>query len=73
MHQIKTISLDASDITWDEVDKRTHNIGFNNRSQYIQYLVERDMHHKRLGDVRLIEVSSLLLLAVLTVIVILWR
>jgi len=48
MTDTKTISLQGSTkYKWDDVDKRAKQKGFNDRSNYIQYLIERDIESKK--------------------------
>jgi len=47
--EIKSISLDGSELIWDDIDRRACSIGFDNRSQYIRYLCERDIFMGRLS------------------------
>jgi len=45
-----SISMAASKLSWEDVDKRARSIGFNGRSQYIQYLVEKDINRSRIDE-----------------------
>jgi len=38
-----TISIAGSELSWEDVDKRAKDYGFN-RSKYTQYLYERDIN-----------------------------
>lgn len=73
MTEIKSISLAASQVSWDDVDIRSKNLGFNDRSSYIQYLIERDIFRKRMRDIRFTEVMMLLGLALCMVLIIVLR
>ncbi|GAH10578.1 unnamed protein product, partial [marine sediment metagenome] len=42
-----TISMASSHLTWKDVDDKVKHSTFRNRSQYIQYLVERDFGKTR--------------------------
>ena len=71
MVDTKTISMDASDLSWCEVEEDAVKMGFRNTSSYIQYCVEY-FHHKRkwkeltviktLMFVTLLELTALLVL-----------
>jgi hypothetical protein len=43
----RSISISGSDIKWDEVDKRTDELGFGKMtSRYVQYAIKKDMKGK---------------------------
>ena len=69
----KTISLAASKYNWSDVEKRAYSVGFKEVSKYIQYLVERDIHTKRMRDIRFTEVMMLLGIALCVVLIVLLR
>jgi len=39
--------MDASELSWADVDQRAKSIGFKDRSKYIQYLVEKDISRSK--------------------------
>lgn len=76
MSDTHTISMAYSELNWDDIDKRARNIGFKDRSKYIQYLAEKDIGYSRIKKigkyivrlfeiVLLIEVSALLIILTL--------
>jgi len=71
MFDNKTISMDASKLSWEDVDKRVKQIGFNNRSQYIQYLVEKDIERKRFENVKITEIMMLIMMATILLMLVL--
>ena len=73
MTEIKSISLAASQVSWDDVDSRSKNLGFNDRSSYIQYLIERDIFRKRMRDIRFTEIMMILGLALCMVLIVVLR
>jgi len=66
-----SISMDGSVLSWSDADKRAKSIGFQDRSKYIQFLIEKDIfrgklwNKERLTFVLLIEMTVILLLLVL--------
>lgn len=73
MSETKTISLNASDFSWDDVDTRANTLGFKERSKYIQYLVTKDIVHRRFENVRIAEILMLLGLALIIILIIAMR
>jgi len=71
MTDTHTISMAASKLSWEDVDKRVKSIGFNNRSQYIQYLVEKDLEKKRFENIRITEVMLLIMMSVIILMLVL--
>jgi len=67
----KTISLLASELSWDDVDKRAMNIGFKERSRYIQYLIEKDINKTKISFNQILTVILLLILAMLSLVILL--
>ena len=70
MQKINTISLDGSELTWDDVDKRAKQLGMN-RSTYTRFLYERDIEHKRFRDSKIVTVIFLLLMVMILLVVML--
>jgi len=68
---VKTISLQASDLTWDDVDSHARSIGFKDRSRYIQYLAEKDIHKSKRDLKANIVVIMLLVLGMLSLAILL--
>jgi len=68
---IKTISLQASKITWNDVDKRAESTGFKDRSRYIQYLVEKDIYKSKHDYNQILIIVLLLLLALMSLTILL--
>jgi len=66
----KAISMAGSKLGWEDVDHRAKSIGFRERSKYIQYLVERDIEHSRFENIRIMEVTSLLLMVMILLVLI---
>jgi len=66
-----SISMAASKLSWEDVDKRVKQIGFNNRSQYIQYLVEKDIEKKRFENVKITEIMMLMMMAAILLMLVL--
>lgn len=62
--QIRSISLDGSvnGLTWDYVDSKAKEMGFNECSKFIQYCIERVIHNKRIERRYVIEVIMLCLI-----------
>jgi len=69
--QVRTISLQASEISWDDVDLKARNTGFKDRSRYIQYLVEKDIFKSKHDFTHIFTIVILLILAMLTLAVLL--
>jgi len=63
-----TISMGASQLSWDDIDNRAKEIGFKTRSSYIQYLAEKDIYKSKMDKrdifiiIMFIEMSMLTLL-----------
>lgn len=68
-----SISMGASKLSWDMIDKRADSIGFTNRSGYIQYLCERDIYRSRLDYTMLFDLLILASLSVIILILIFLR
>ena len=45
--QTRTVSMAASILAWEDIDIRVKNSIFKDPSNYIQYLVERDILHDK--------------------------
>lgn len=68
---IRSISL--RELTWDEVDNFSKKHGFRDRSPFVEYCVAKEMHKRKLGDMKAFEIGLLLMLAVLSVgVILLW-
>lgn len=63
-----TISMASSKLSWSDVDQKVKNGTFRNRSQYIQYLVERDINKKRFEKYNKIINTLIMLLGFCTII-----
>jgi len=63
MSEIKGISLDGSSsgLTWDFVDDEAKKLGFNDRSKFVQYCIERVIHRRRLEKRFVVELIILCL------------
>jgi len=70
MRELRSISLDGSELTWDDVDHRAKKLGMN-CATYTRFLYERDLEHKRFRDSKLIPVISLLLMVIIILVVML--
>ena len=73
MDDTHTISMAASELGWDDVDTRAKQIGFKDRSKYIQFLVERDIHkgkYDKIKDLYIFEIIVLIFLSMITVLLI---
>jgi len=71
MTDTHTISMDASKLSWEDVDKRARSIGFKKRSQYIQYLVEKDIERKRFENIKITEIMMLIMMAAILLMLVL--
>ena len=67
----KTISLSASKLSWDDVDRHAHSIGFKERSRYIQYLVEKDIFKHKIDFKTNFMIVILLILAIISLMILL--
>ena len=67
----KAISLSASEISWDDADRRAKSIGFKERSKYIQFLIERDIHKNRHDYKQILVIILLLILAMMSLVILL--
>ena len=65
-----TISMASSSLTWKDVDIKIKHSAFRNRSQYIQYLVERDFEKTWDALDRLVPISLLVMMVMILVVVI---
>ena len=54
----KTIGLPTS--TWASIEKRTKKAGFSNRSQYIKFAIEKQIHKGKLKDKNILGIMILL-------------
>ena len=52
MSDTHTVSMDASELSWDDADERGKKIGFKDRSKYIQYLIEKDIYKGKFDKLR---------------------
>lgn len=50
MGDTHTISMDSSILNWDQVDNYSKNKGFKNRSQFVQYCIEKQIYKTKLKD-----------------------
>ena len=66
-----SISMAGSDLSWEDVDRRAHSIGFKERSRYIQYLAEKDIHKSKHDFKQIFLVVMLLLLAIFNMMILL--
>jgi len=44
---VKSISLQASKLSWSDIDKRANDLSFKDRSRYTQYLYEKDYYKSK--------------------------
>ena len=69
-----TISMASSNLNWNDIDKKIRESPFKNRSQYIQYLVEKDFKSegflRRKFDTILVLISICLIMILILVSVI---
>ena len=70
MSDTHTISMAASKLNWDDIDQRARQIGFKDRSKYIQYLAERDIHYGRYKKYQGV-LNTLLMLLGFTIVILL--
>lgn len=68
---VKAISLQASKISWNDVDKHATSVGFKDRSRYIQYLVEKDIFKTKHDYKQTFVIVLLLLLAMMSLAILL--
>jgi len=67
----RTISLSASELSWDDVDQHATSKGFKERSRYIQYLVEKDIYKTKHNYKEILVITLLLLLSIMTLTILL--
>ena len=67
----KTISMDASDLSWCEVEEDAVKMGFKNTSSYIQYCVEYFHHKRKWRELQVIKMLMVMALVELTVLLLL--
>jgi len=63
-------SISFRNIKWEDVDTFAHQHGFKDRSNFIEYCTSKEIHHKRLGNLKIVEIMMLLGIA-LTVLMLL--
>lgn len=68
-----TISMDGSKLSWKDADERAKQIGFKERSQYVQYLIERDIEHKRFENIKIREIIMFMMLALIVLMLVMVR
>jgi len=56
--------MDGSKYCWEQADERAEQINFKKRSEYIQYLVEKDIDGKK-KDYRFIDIVIMCILFVI--------
>ena len=61
-----TISMAASKLSWNEIDKRANNLGFKNRSSYIQYLTEKDIYKNKIEKTNILIIVMFLEMSMIT-------
>ena len=67
----RTISF--RDLSWDNVDEYIKKTTFKDRSPFVEYCVSKEIHKRRFGDVKLVEILMLLLLSMISLgILLLW-
>ena len=71
MKQVTNVSFDETLLK--EIDGRVKQVGFDNRSSYLQYLAERDIHKKKINKENIILVTVLLLFGMVTLALLLGR
>lgn len=64
-----TISMASSHLTWRDVDNKVKYSTFRNRSQYIQYLIERDFEKTNYFIDNLVPISLLVMMVMILVVV----
>lgn len=64
---VKSISF--RELSWDDVDNFAKGHGFKDRSPFIEYCVSKQIHKKKLGDMRIYEIIMLLLIAMTSILV----
>ena len=69
MQQEPNKSISLRDITWDEVDYYSRKIGFKDRSPFVEYCIDKEMHPKKRNSLKNIEIITLLFLAILTLMI----
>ena len=62
-------SISFRELNWDEIDTFAKSHGFKDRSPFIESCVKTVIKHKRLGNLKIIEVITLLLLAIVTLMI----
>jgi len=65
-----TISMASSNLSWEDVDKKVRNSPFRNRSQYIQYLIEKDFERYRYFIDNLVPITLLVMMILILIVVI---
>ena len=66
-------SISFRDLKWENVDVFANKHGFKDRSPFVEYCVAKEVHKKKLGDLRLFEVIMILMMALLTIsVLLLW-
>jgi len=65
VQEIKPISLDSTNLTWDGIDNYYKRKGFKNRSQFVQYCIEKQIYKTKLQDRDIIGILSLVGIAVI--------
>lgn len=52
-------SISFRTLKWDEVDEYAKHTVFKDRSSFVEYCVEKEIHHKKLGDLKIVELLLL--------------
>ena len=44
-------SISFRELSWDDVDSFAHNVGFKDRSPFIEYCIAKEIHRKRFDKI----------------------
>lgn len=64
-------SINLRELTWDEVDNYAKNTVFKDRSPFVEYCIEKEIHRKRIGDIKIVELLLLFGMALMVLLLIL--
>jgi len=51
--------MDSSNLNWDQIDSYSKGKGFKNRSQFVQYCIEKQIYKTKLQDRDIIGILTL--------------
>jgi hypothetical protein len=62
-------SVSFRELSWDDIDTYAKSHGFRDRSPFIEYCVNKEVHPKHKKNIKIVDIAILLLLAIATLMI----